>query len=708
MPLLDKPITSAEYYSRQYDKGKRARDKASYELYQQQKASEIAPGQPLYLEVKSNYVSKDVLSAPDVKAKTGITVNPREIFRPKSNVETYTEQTVSQRSKVGQAYSDVNTGISGLYTSQVRAPVTKFYAEKKSAPQGRTLLSLRVPGGRKYLDFLSGAESYVAERPADIITSFYGYRAAKYVITSSPGISSVLGSTKGKVLMGGLLGIYGVETVKSVRTADNPSMQFGEETVKFTSMLGGFGSGKFNPKSASANVKVKPVVRVEGFKTVSRNVEFNSLNIGSYYGKPLAFTGRSKTSGAGLFRVDNKFFRVISRERGFSRNVNDNRFMRSTATLDVQPYSYGLGGKQVPSGKLFKSRMTSEQVVFPSNKEGVFNIRGMSIFNAKGSPRVTRLVSGKASISDDSSIVRGFNVDTFRGKAIKGSLKEVKGFYSTQVESPIGDMTYSISKGYLFGRTPGRVSVERSNVKSIPSFRREEFIRGSQESVFGLKSPSVQSSISEQSVKGVVSNAYRLNVAEQRFNVAKSFPKTVSVSKSDSVRDVGVRTSRSSSSSASRSSFAFKREPIVKSASVSKSLLGVSSRSSLKPSSILRQAPSYSLRQSPFSDSAIKSVTRTATRQSQKTETRQILRQTFSTRGVTSFAFREPTMPMFALPSPSIKVNPINFLAKSSKSKALFKESYAPSIEASFFNIRAKSTNVQLGGTGLVLRPILV
>jgi hypothetical protein len=110
MPIIDKPISEAEYYS-QRDYGqtisekktraeilrlqrkglsekeilKKLNNRQEVAQYLASKDSGIQPGQALYLEVGKSGVKDEILTAPNKNAKTGLTIDSKEFFsRPKT------------------------------------------------------------------------------------------------------------------------------------------------------------------------------------------------------------------------------------------------------------------------------------------------------------------------------------------------------------------------------------------------------------------------------------------------------------------------------------------------------------------------------------------------------------------------------------------------------------------------------------------------
>jgi hypothetical protein len=753
MPITSKPITRAEYYAQRYDLAKSKSNSKS-------KKTEIKPGQPLYLEVTPEGVSDTVLTAPDTKATTDLKVDTKEFFAPRKTREikpgqpvyveikrsgvddkilsepnrnaqtgytlqrdlrgdvspTVREKPLSKRKIIVErtrgAYRETVSSIDRFYQEKLLNPLNSLSYNKNSLfykpeNKGKVLFEGKLLG-EKGTSFYKGVRESTIYQPTETLLTYGAGRGAFKIIKSSPGIMKVASSGKGKVLGAIGLGAYGVGTARAISESPDPYFSLGRESVKFAAFSLGSAQGLGKPSRKQLNYfapkKEVRVNTIEYFKTISKAKSFEGNVLDLYRKRPNLMSGVQKSQGGGLFNINGKFRRLTFTERGFIRDVQGAKYSRSTATINIQPYGYTMSGRRLPSGRLRKASMVSEQLVFPSKDESISLVRGISEIRAKSSPKITRLVSAKYLDKGERGVVSGFNVDVFRNKKVLGSLKQIKGFNENLISIPRKDFTFDVSRSQLFGRSvEGGAIFKKDVLSNVKRFNRKEFIGGAnslaQVSQTKLKSPSL---ISENVLKDVVKQDYVKSVSESRYNIFRYAPKPLVSQQRQSIARVEGR------------SLGSKIQPKLSSrliqnvAPVSVLKQGSSLRSGLVLKSNVRQKPLT--KQSPLLNTALKQdvFQRQALRQAPLLRQQTMTKQTYFSR---ARLIPSPFIPSIA--TPLFFDNDKRYFYPQQKRQSFkavdiktpFK--YVPSIQAQVFNIRGKISKGR-AKSGLFIRPLIL
>ena len=614
--------------------------------------------------------------------------------------------------KVGSTYKEVESNVSNALTSNFVVPITNFYLDKQSkyVEPKNTLIDVKVPGGKAYSSFWRGVGKEVVDKPITTYGSLVIGRGVGKAFKFAPvSVQKVLSSTKGKVLGFSLLGAYGVGVAKNVFSSDKPFETLGRESVRFSAFSLGVSSVK--PKLSSKvllSKSNKPVDRIEYFKSVSKSKDFGGNILENYRNKPTVFSGGQKTSLGGLFKSNGKTYKVLGVEKSVVKNIGEGKVSRSTTVLNVQRYS-SFVGKKFNIGKPRKVYFSSTQVSVPQD-EDIF-IKSISKIRSKGSPIITRLSAARGNVEGTTTRVKGVSLDTFRGKKISSSENLFKGKFEDVVSRESEGVSYSVSKGQLFGRSVKKVSdLELDVAKNIKSFNRKEFISGANTLVSSsnVKAKSI-SLISESDLKSAVGSissqqSLRSNIVSSRLGVSSisprlEQPKSISISKSSivikSFKPLSSPKSVSKQSISIKSSLFPRQDSFIKSVPKSESRSRVSNkldiglRQSLLSSSMLRQ----------------KNVLRQATKQQVS-----LKQSTLFKPRVRGFGFIVPVIPVPFVPRER-KWSFGKLLEGSSKgkSKSNRESFYVSSIEANLFNIKSKKSNIDfnIAKTGLGLRPII-
>jgi len=769
MPILDRPISRAEYYASRYDKLTPKEKKARKELLELQRkgydTSSIAyddkgQGYSIAPEVlkQQQELSNTEGTFKDEQGK-GYSQNPdtvpKKITRGQYGLQTTTY--FSGRRETTSPYKTVNiygreieppkpvdTRTSFSEKFKRRFPVTTdiFKFEKKIASlPGRGLNIVRSAAQEGAVNrfqtakFTWGGGQLTPKEESNIRSvtggffdvqkgatlAYVGAKAGGDILSkASPGMIKFVTS---KPVSYSLTGLYVAGTAKNVIESDNKFLTLAKAGTEYYGMSKGVGQSKVLKERLFSIQSKKPVQRVEGFKVNTRSVSFDELTTTKYYGKNVLLSGRQKSQGAGLYKIGDKYFRVIFREKGISRASDVGKFTRSTGTLKIQPYGYGMFGKRYPTGTLKTARMTSEQVVFPTKQDNVFAIRGLSKIKVSKQPQITRLVTAKALVKDSKATISGLNVDTFKGKVLPNTGKEIRGFNENMLEYQSNSMAYSMDKGYLFGRN--RVSGKDllkglgTDGKSIKGFRREELISGANSLLIkSSKPPNVQVSISEPTIRGLISKQYAIGQSTSQLNSIRfgAKPITTTFNKpSLSAQVARVNTPQS----ISRIGFSPVKSRISLSGLNSLSKVG-SSRSIMPKSStrsvsriipatnnMLKITPLSKQQNIPAIQSKVMSRTRQATRQQQLLRQNTMLRQKTISRTATGIRLPNIVVPPTM---PPMTWNPKNytkgFKMKSGKGLLGSKYKYVSSIESRLFNIRGRISKSE-AKSGLIIRPVV-
>ena len=629
-------------------------------------------------------------------------------------------QPANESTGVKKAYRDTINASDRFYRERVLSPVLSLRDNPRSPfyVEGRGQYDKYDPSYREVNlkgtgEFMRGVRDKIVYEPTETLVIYGIGKGVGKFVSASPGLTSALSSPKGKVLGGGLLGVYSVGVAQKVSSSDNPGYTLGSEAINFAAFSKGSLDGfKFNPKTIT-RVKSKPVNTIEYFKTTTRSKDFGGNIIDYYRGKPDMFSGGQKSSGGGLFQVGNKKFRILFKEKGLTRDIEGARLTRSTSTLNVQPYEYILNSR-VPSGTLKKVRFTSEQVSL-SGVNDVTNIRGIAKIKGQGTPQITRLTSAKSISDGDMTKVSGFNVDMFRNRKIPDSLKQIKGFSQSVFKASKNDIQYDISKGNMFGRSLDNrnAAFKKDYLSDIKSFNRNEFISGSNSLIGEQKVVQQPSSlISENVLKDVALNQYKVSVAQSNANFLKYSPKPILSSNRQSII--------TKSSYNAKSKNIYSTEPMLKLktkqntnfiSKVGFNPITISKQSSNQFSiSRTRQQPTFKQNNMPMLDLHQNIVQKQSQKLKQSTLQKQstFTKQTRISRGFLNIS---PISNMFGFPFKERKWSFGKLIEPKSISKSNNKRSlyYIPSIEANIFGKSAKKEdiNFSIARTGLSLRPFI-
>jgi hypothetical protein len=616
-----------------------------------------------------------------------------------------------ERYTVGSAIRSVDSSVGRFYQENILSPLISLEGKKGfktiDTSKSRQLINIKVP------TFISNsikvAEEELVYNPQRYIAGRGAYKILGTGVSKVKPLVKVLSTTKGKVLGGTLLGAYIGGTAVKVAKSEDKGGTLTKELIYFQAATSGFKAGfKPSTKGLFVNTK-KPVETLEFVKTTSKSKDFGDNILELYRGKPTVFSGGVSTKGGGLFKVGGREYRVLFSEKGLVRNVgNDMKFTRARATLNIQPYGSTVSGKKLPTGRLRKAVISSEQVTVP--REDDILIKGISKIKSSNVPGITRLTLAKGMQTTDTTTFKGVSVDTFRGKALPDSRKLFKGTIREVLSATKDNVKYTVSSGNIFGRSLKKTNdLEFDVLKNVKRFNRKQFLSSGNGLVQTTTTSSVSSPslVSQQSLKDVVRLEAGKDIARSNIQMFRSTASPISITKTKtttstpstiSISNLKLSTPKSVTKTftttipktTTKTIVGSKLKPLQKQDSLSKTL-----------SMIIPKTTSM-LKQNMRVDLGIKQKSMLR----QQVMQRQVLSQT-NLRGYGFSNIRTPRIPILGIPDVDFKFKqkPTGFKGLTLK-PIVRRYKYSPNVEASYFKIKGKKPSKGLIESGLVLRPL--